>query len=101
MKYTIIQRPSAGTLEILKRKIIDPQLRQDIDSRRVESLGICQGTVLEVMVACDAAEKYGHVKAAELMGNCPQHITCLAIWGDTGAVQASVKGVKATVDALT
>lgn len=97
MKYALIQRPSPATIGMLKRKTTDAGIREELEQRGVEAIGICQGTVLEVLVASDIAEKAAGVIAGEVNGNCPQHITCLAILGETGAVNAALEAVKTAV----
>lgn len=100
MKYATIQRPSAATLRMLIRKTTDMSIKEIIDNQTIESVGICQGSVLEILVASDIAEKAAGVTAGEVNGNCPQHITCLAILGDTGAVNAAMEAVKAAMTAV-
>lgn len=97
MKYALIQRPSSATISMLKRKIADVCMKTELESRMVEAVGICQGSILEVLIASDVAEKAAGVTAGEINGSCPQHITCLAILGDTEAVNAAIQAVKATI----
>lgn len=59
MKVAAIHRPSAATLSIIGRKVYDPAIREVLTSGGAESIGICQGTVLEIIVASDIAEKTG------------------------------------------
>ncbi len=96
----MIQRPARATLSIFQRKISDHELRAALQTQTVESLGICQGSVLEILVASDVAEKAANVTAAELAGSCPQHITCLALWGDTGAVQAAMNAIREATEQM-
>ena len=98
MKYSIIDRPSAGAQNIIKRKCFDKRLQDLIDSTKVESMCICQGSVLEIVVASDIAEKRGDVFAGELNGTCPNHITCLAVLGTTAAVKAAMKAIEENLD---
>lgn len=99
MKYALIERPSSGTLNILRRKTMDERLQEIIDSGNAEALGICQGTVLEILVASDVAEKTAGVVATEVNGTCPNHMTCLAVTGDTSAVKAAMDGIRNCLDA--
>ena len=95
MKFSIIDRPAAGALNIVKRKSFDKRTQDFIDTGKVESMGICQGSVLEVVVAGDIAEKRGDVLAGELNGSCPNHITCLVVLGSTAAVKSAMKAIEA------
>ena len=45
--------------------------------------------------ASDVAQKASDVEVFEIMGSCPQHMTCLGILGDVAAVEAAVQKVKA------
>ena len=100
MKYAVIQRPSEGTLQILRRKAFDPTLRERLENANVESAGICQGSVMEILVASDIAEKAAGVTVGEINGSCPQHITCLVMLGDTGAVRAAMEAVKEAMQSI-
>lgn len=97
MKCTVISRPSPSALQILSRKVCDRGLQSRIKAEPPDAVGICQGTVLEIIQAGDIAEKTAEVTAAELGGNCPQHMTCLAIFGSISAVNAAVEAVRANL----
>ena len=60
----------------------------------VEDLISTAGSVLEVVVASDVAEKRGDVVAGELNGTCPNHITCLVVVGSTSAVKAAMDAIQ-------
>ena len=95
MKCAVIHRPSEAALSLRARKVRDKALRDIIENGHVESIGICQGTVLEIIVASDVAEKTADVFAGEIDGSCPQHMTCLAVIGKTSAVAAAMDAIKA------
>ena len=94
MTFVIIDKPAAATQGIVYRKTIDKRVREAIDQGRVEALGICQGTVQEVVVASDVAEKAAEVIAGELNGTCPNHITCLVFVGSTSAVKNAMDAIR-------
>lgn len=94
MKCSAIHRPSESTLNMIKRKSYDKTLHNAIEAGLAESIGICQGSVLEIIVASDTAEKTSDVIAGELNGSCPQHMTCLAVIGKTSAVIAALDAIK-------
>ena len=91
MKCAAIHRPSESTLSMIKRKSYDKALHE---AGMAESIGICQGSVLEIIVASDIAEKTSNVLAGEINGSCPQHMTCLAVIGKTSAVIAALDAIK-------
>lgn len=97
MKVIIVNRPSSAALAIVKRKTYDEKIKHALEQDGGDCIGICQGSVLEVIAAGDIAEKTSDVIAGELSGSCPQHTTCLVIVGKTSAVVASVDAVKAAL----
>lgn len=99
MRYAVIERPSEGTLAIVRRKASDSRLRDIIDAGGAEALGICQGTVLEILVTSDVAEKAAGVTAGEINGTCPNHMTCMVVIGETSAVKEAVENVRKRLDA--
>lgn len=94
MKCAAIHRPSESTLSMIKRKSYDKALHDAIEAGMAESIGICQGSVLEIIVASDIAEKTSNVLSGEINGSCPQHMTCLAVIGKTSAVVAALDAIK-------
>ncbi len=94
MKYAIIDRPSQGTKNIIARKAFDKRMQDAVLNTKVEAIGICQGMVLEIVVASDVAEKAADVLAGELNGSCPNHMTCLVFLGTTMAVKAAMNAIK-------
>ena len=42
----------------------------------------------------DLAQKASDVEVFEINGNCPQHLTCLAILGTAAAVDEAVKRIQ-------
>lgn len=85
---------------MLRRKAPDGAVRACLDGGGAESVGLCQGTVLEILVAADVAEKAAGVTAGELTGSCPQHMTCLVLLGDTGAVRAAMEAVRTAMQSI-
>ncbi len=100
MKYALINRPSAGTFRMLAHRVNDVGTREHMQKGIVESIGICQGTVLEILVASDVAEKSTDVVALDVNGNCPQHITCLAVCGSTSAVKEALQSIRTAIEEL-
>ena len=94
MKIKFINNISSGTLGILSRKVEDIRVKDLIEQNKVSAVGLCQGDIADMLTASDIAEKSSNVIVGEVSGNCPQHIICLGIFGDT----ASVKTALATVE---
>lgn len=98
MKYAIVKRPSQAMLQILLRRVSDPCAREQLKNETVEAVGLCQGSVLEVLVASDVGEKAAGVLAVDLNGSCPQHMTCLAVCGETEAVKEAVEAIRTALE---
>ena len=71
MKYAMIKRPSDMVIKILRRKSFDKSILEKLENTTVDAIGMCQGTVIEIMVAGDIAEKTADVLAVSYT-----HLTC-------------------------
>ncbi|MEW9123703.1 MAG: BMC domain-containing protein [Thermotaleaceae bacterium] len=89
-----INSPSKGILRMLSRRINDEKAKEILQKSIVNSLGLIQGQLSEIIVAGDIAEKASNVEIAEISGICPQHITMIGVFGDTGAVSEALKAVE-------
>ena len=100
MKCTVISRPSPSVVQILSRRVYDHAMQEQLKTNPPDAVGICQGAVLEIIQAGDIAEKTSSVIAAELSGSCPQHITCLAVFGSISAVTAAIEAIQTTQEKI-
>ena len=83
MDCRIIKSPSPGTLELIKRRMgIIGESRLD----QADAIGLVQGKMIDMVCAADIAEKAVGVEVYDVRGICPQHMTLLAIFGDTSSV---------------
>lgn len=89
-----INSPSQGVINILLRKINDDHVKENLQKGMVNSLGLIQGQLSEMIVAGDIAEKASNVDIAEITGMCPQHISMIGIFGDTASVSEAVNAVE-------
>ncbi len=91
MDYRIIKSPSRGTLEIINRRagLVNDQKLQNVDA-----IGLVQGMVIDMVCAADIAEKAVGVDAYDIRGLCPQHMTLLAICGDTASVTYALARIR-------
>ncbi|HID55616.1 TPA: BMC domain-containing protein [Candidatus Poribacteria bacterium] len=96
MRVELINAPTEGTVRRLCRRMryLDEREREDIRSRRWGAVALIQGPLAEIFTAADRAEKAANVIVEEIIGNCPQQIIVMAIFGDTSAVQAAVNAIK-------
>lgn len=89
----IINSPSKGTLHILSRKINENHIKEILNKGVINSLGLIQGQLAEIIVAGDIAEKASDVEIVEIAGVCPQHITMIGVFGETAAVSEAIRAV--------
>ena len=82
---------SPGTKQIIKRRARMEGL--DVLFEENEALALLNGNVTELIYASDVAQKAAAVQVFEISGNCPQHLTCLAVLGDPAAVDEAVKAI--------
>ncbi len=93
MDYRIIKSPSEGTVELLKRRMGIPAGQIDsID--RADAIGLVQGKMIDMVCAADIAEKAVGVEVYDVRGICPQHMTMLAVVGDTASVGSALAEIE-------
>lgn len=90
----ILNNPSKGTMRILQRKVCDDQIKEMLLNEKVMAIGLVQGSVAEIIMAADVAEKASNVEISEINGNCPQHITMIGMFGDVTAVNEAINAIR-------
>ncbi len=90
MDIRIIKSPSFGTREMLKRRIA---LSGVVDVVDADAIGLVQGKMIDMLCASDIAEKAAGVEVYDVRGLCPQHMTMLAIFGDTASVENALSEI--------
>lgn len=92
VKIRVMKTVSEGTKEIIRRRV----KKENIDKMLQEksALALVHGDVCEMIYASDVAQKASDVEVFEIMGSCPQHMTCLGILGDASAVETAVQRVR-------
>lgn len=90
MEFRIIKSPSRGTVELIKRRIGTPAIIPD----EADTIGLVQGPMIDMVCAADIAQKAVGVEVYDVKGVCPQHMTMLAIFGDTASVMDALKQVE-------
>lgn len=91
MEFRIIKSPSAGTLDILTRRI-GSGAGEEI--RNADAVGLVQGRMIEMICAADIAEKAVGVTVQDVKGSCPQNMILIAIFGDTASVESAIQEIK-------
>ncbi|MDO4976211.1 MAG: BMC domain-containing protein [Eubacteriales bacterium] len=88
----IIYNPSKFVMDMFYRKM-NAESRNELKDKKFEAIGLFQTTVSGVLYYADRAYKTSNVYPVEISGSCPQHITTLAFFGDTSAVETAMKMV--------
>ena len=92
LKIRVMKTVSEGTKKIIMRRARMEGL--DILFHENAALALCNGNVCDLIYASDLAQKESDVEVFEINGNCPQHLTCLAILGTAAAVDEAVKRIQ-------
>jgi ethanolamine utilization microcompartment shell protein EutS len=98
MIIRIINSPSSGTIEVVKARVRNTKIKTILKERNINSIGLIQGQLADIIVASDIAEKASNVFISEITGVCPQHMMLIGIFGDTAAVETAARAVKANFD---
>ncbi len=88
----LVKRPSKGFWAILEGRRVDNQYFEKYQ-QPTDAVGLIQGPVAAILAASDIAEKAAAVQVAEIRGVCPTHMTLIAVYGDTSAVEAALQAV--------
>ncbi|MCD7817905.1 MAG: BMC domain-containing protein [Lachnospiraceae bacterium] len=92
VKINIMKTVSEGTKEIILRRSKMPELEALF--QKYPALALVHGDVCDMIYASDLAQKAADVQVFEIMGSCPQHLTCLGILGDASAVEEAVARIQ-------
>ncbi|HHU63935.1 MAG TPA: BMC domain-containing protein [Clostridiales bacterium] len=95
MIIRIINSPTDGTLEVIKARVRNNKIKAVLKERNINAVGLVQGQLADIIVACDTAEKASNVFVSEITGVCPQHMMLIGIFGDTAAVETAVRAIEA------
>lgn len=92
----LVKRPSKGFWAILENRRVDSDHFNKL-SQPSDAVGLIQGPVAAILAASDIAEKAAAVQVAEIRGVCPTHMTVIAVYGDTSAVESALSAVNETL----
>lgn len=90
----IIYNPGEAVIKMFKRKM-SPESREMLDEKKFNAIGVFQTSVASVLFYADRVVKVSNVLPVEISGSCPQHITTLAFFGETTAVETAMKAIVA------
>ncbi|WP_054198903.1 BMC domain-containing protein [Clostridium baratii] len=91
MDFRLIKSPTEGTKRALIKRM-GAEGKEII--KNIDAIGLVQGKLIEMIYAIDIAEKSAGVIVEDIKGTCPQHMTLIAILGDTSAVESAIEEIK-------
>jgi microcompartment protein CcmL/EutN len=80
-------------MAMLLRRMV-PAARKEVEGRCFDAVGLVQTDLPSLFYLADVGQKAGNVLAVEITGNCPQHVSTIAFFGDTAAVGAALAAVR-------
>lgn len=87
----IIKSPTQNTINLIQsRTRKENRLVMEKLEDRIGAVALVQGRLNEVFWAADCVEKAAPVAVAEVMGLCPQHLACIAVFGSASAVETAI-----------
>ncbi|KUK14032.1 MAG: BMC domain-containing protein [Synergistetes bacterium] len=92
LKTYLIVRPTEACLEIIRSRLRPPLKEENLEGW--DAVLLLQGYVAELLEAVDIATKATKVKAAEIVGNCPQQFNTIALWGRVSEVKQALLVLK-------
>ncbi|WP_321344292.1 BMC domain-containing protein [Breoghania sp.] len=99
MNTRIINAPHGEVLQMLQRRM-PPHGRAYVRDHSVGSIGLIQCNITDLFFYSDVAMKASDVFTVEVYGTCPQHVTSLAILGETSAVRTAMDAIQAQQSAF-
>lgn len=86
----IIYNPGRYVMKMFFRKM-NKESQEDLKERRYDAVGLFQTSVAGILYYADRVAKTSNVLPVEIQGSCPNHITTLAFFGETAAVETAMK----------
>ena len=93
MKIKLVKAPTASFLKMIFNNIRVSECKR-LEDVQWGAVGLVQSKLIDLYWAADIAEKASTVKTALVMGNCPQHIQMLAIFGKLMAVKTALEKIQ-------
>jgi len=93
MNARIINAPRPEVLHMLERRM-PPDARARLQEQAFNAVGLVQTSLPDLYYFADLAQKAANVFTVELFGSCPQHITTLALFGETSSVRAAMQAIR-------
>jgi microcompartment protein CcmL/EutN len=93
LSFQLIVKPSPSCRAMILRRMMHGG-REEAEKSGWGAALLVQGQVAEVIAAVDVGTKASSVFAAELVGNCPQHINTVAFLGSVADVKQALGALK-------
>jgi len=92
LRIRFIKSPTPNTIALLAQRVAGE--RRERILAKWDAVGLVQGLLVDIFAAADLAEKTANVVVEEIRGICPQHMTMIAIFGDTASVETALKTIR-------
>jgi len=93
MKIELIKAPSKAFLEMILNNVRLSD-RKRLESAHLGAVGLIQAKLIDLYKAADLAEKASDVMTALVLGNCPQHVQMLGIFGKHASVKTALDKIR-------
>lgn len=93
LRIQFIKSPTDNTVKLLCRRM-DAEVREEAVGKSWGAVGLVQTQLPDLFAMADLADKNANVFVTEIRGICPQHISMIAVFGDTASVEAALDAVK-------
>jgi len=92
MRIELINAPSKAFLEMILHNVRVSD-RKRLEIAHTGAVGLIQAALIDLFKSADLAEKASDVITALVLGNCPQHIQMLAIFGKQAGVKTALNKI--------
>lgn len=93
IQIRLIQSPNDNTVKLLCRRM-DAEAREEVIGKKWGAIGLIQAQLVELFAMADIAYENANVFVTEISGICPQHISMIAVFGDTSSVEAAINAIR-------
>ena len=93
MKIELIKAPSKTFLEMILNNVRLSD-RKRLEISHPGAVGLIQTALIDLYKAADLAEKASDVMTALVLGNCPQHVQMLAVFGKQAGVKTALDKIR-------
>lgn len=93
MKIRLITSPDPNTFSLIYSKM-RPDFKSSFKDETFGAAALIQDCIPDNLYYADVAVKASNVRAAELMGNCPQSMTTIVILGEIESVKTALKAIE-------